>query len=253
MQQHSKTFIFSLHVVSPFLGRISAFELGALPGIHSSNYLEAVPGQRAFRYLLGTDMHLDPIASMLSATRSLYSFTVYQGSFFEHSAFFDDVHLIFPVSIYTERVSSFINMEGLLRRTAKAVAPYRFVYTDWEIIQALFFYKLSFFPSNFSIISNFLFFQEFSRTLVNYSCLFFFPITESSFKHLYGTRVVVCGDWAVFFLGFTHKNSKLYNSVVARPFNHYYCSEQFSRHSRILSLCFTKADLPGFFKDVSIF
>lgn len=252
MHQHAKTFSFSFNVVSPFLGRLSAFELGALPGIHSSNYLAVAPGQRAFRYLLGTNMHLDPMASMVSARES-NGFTVYQGSFFEHSLFFDAVHLIFPVSIYTERVSSFINLEGLLRRTAKAVAPYRFVYSDWEIVQALYFYKLSFFPYNFSIIPNFAFFQEFSRTLVDYSCLFFFPITESSFKHLYGAKVVVCGDWAVFFLGLHHKNNKLYNSVVARPFNHYYCSEQFSRHSRILSLCFTKADLPGFFKDVSAF
>lgn len=252
MHQHGKLFSFSFNVIAPFLGRISAFELGALPGVHSSNYLEPSLGQKSFCYLLGTDNQVEAQATMLSTTTAT-SFTVYQGSFFEHSLFFDAVNLILPVSIYTERVSSFINMEGLLRRTAKAVAPYRFVYADWEILQALFFYKLSFFPQNFSIIPDFAFFKEFSRTLVDYSCLFFFNITENSFKHLYQPKAVVCGDWAVFFLSLNHRNSKIYNTVVARPFNHYYCSEQFSRHSKILSLCFTKADLPGFFKDVSGF
>jgi hypothetical protein len=243
MHQHRKVFYFSFNVVSPFLGRISTFELGALPGVHGASCLAKPYRNKSFLYLLGTD------AQAYGSTSLAHGFTVYQGSFFEHSSFFDSVHLLLPVSIYVERVSSFINMEGLFRRTSKAITPYRFIYADWEILQALSYYKLSFFSDSFSFVTDFAFFKEFFSKLVDYACLFFFNITEHSFKGLYMQKVVVPSDW--FF--FNHGALKIFNSVAARPFNHYYGSEHFSRHSKILSLCFTKVDMPGFLKDLSFF
>lgn len=241
MHQHSKIFTFSFNVVAPFLGRISAFELGALPGIHGSNFLTGPGARGTFLYLLGTDTSAAPAPGL--------GFTVYQGSFFEQSTFFNGVHMLLPVSLYVERVSSFLNMEGLLRRTSQALTPYRFVYRDWEILQALAYYKLAFFPNTFTLLGDFVFFKEFFSKLVDYACLFFFNITEHSFQELYGKKAVVIGDWELFF--FSSGPLKIFDSVVARPFNHYYCSEQFSRHSKILSLCFTKAAMPGFFRELN--
>lgn len=175
------------------------------------------------------------------------NFIVYQGSFFEDSTFFSFVNLILPVALYTERVSSYINVEGRLRRTTLAITPFSLVSTDLEIFQALCYYKFSFFQSNFSLLSNFTFFVKFFSTVIDYACVFFFNLTEHTFKYIYGEQPLVFGDASAFYLN--HKNLRVFNTLLARNFNHYYGSEQFSRNSKIMSLCFMKSKISSFYKE----
>lgn len=250
MQEHKDLFRFSWNVVAPFLGRISAFELGALPGIHGSQNLVVNRAKGSFLYLVGTGAV--PFSGLDLTFSKASSFVVYQGSFFEDSAFFNYVDLILPVSIYTERVSTYINVEGRVRRTRKAITPSRLIATDREILQAFWYYKTSFFPGNFSMLPHFAYLQMFFATVIDYSCIFFLTMTENTFKDSsYGQALVDAPFAAVTLVDY--KNLKIYNTVIARDFNHYYNSEQFSRNSKILSICFTKANIHSFYKGASDF
>lgn len=237
---------FELNVVSNYLGRISSYEAGSLPGVNSSNFLFNIrSGVSSLLYFLGTDEYFNTFSNYSSS-----NFFVYQGSFFNYNSFFQSMHLLFPVSIYTERSSSFLNVEGRLRRTSKAAVPFRFVYTDLDIFKALFYFKNMFFLSNFSIIYNFKYTSSFFYTFIDYSCIFFLNITENTFKAIYKENLLpsLCfSDFAV-----PHcKDMKIYNTVVSRAFSHYYNSDIFSRNSKILSICFMKADLSNFTRNLS--
>jgi len=108
--QRLSIFNFELNVVSNYLGRISSYEVGSLPGVNSSNFSFSGRKNGSFLYFLGTDD-----LSNVFVDNNSGSFFVYQGSFFSYSSFFQSMHLLFPVSIYTERASSFLNVEGRLR------------------------------------------------------------------------------------------------------------------------------------------
>lgn len=103
-----------LHVISSFLGRISAFDLGLVGDVFQVQWDSFHFTFDAFVYFLGTDE-----IPLTSCSRN--SFLVYQGSFYSSSVFFNFLNLLFPVSLYTERVGSFLNIQGLLRTTIKAV------------------------------------------------------------------------------------------------------------------------------------
>ncbi len=240
ISQHSSLFNFKLNIISDYLGRISSFEIGSLPGVNSSNFVFN-RGSRgsSFLYFLGTDELFNTFDDY-----KFGNFFVYQGSFFNYNFFFQFMHLIFPVSIYTERVSSFLNIEGRLRRTCKAVTPFHFVYTDLEIFKALFYFKNMFFSSNFSVISNFKYTSSFFFTFIDYSCVFFFNIMENTFKHVYKENLLV--PLYVGNLVYHYKVVKIYNTVISRDFSHYYNSDIFSRNSKILSICFMKASFHNF-------
>lgn len=196
-------------------------------------------------YLLGTEP--SAFEGLSQEFFDASNFIVYQGSFFEDSTFFSFVNLILPVALYTERVSSFINVEGRLRRTNLAITPFSLVTTDLEIFQALFYYKHSFFPSNFALVPDFTFFFKYFSTLIDYACLFFFNLAENTFKYFYGDKPLVFGDASAFYLNY--KILKGFNTLLVRNFNHYYGSEQFSRNSKIMSLCFMKSKLSSFYKE----
>lgn len=235
-----RLFNFKLDIVSNYLGRISSFEVGSLPGVNSSNFVfNRRSGCASFLYFLGTDEYFNTFDDY-----NLGNFFVYQGSFFNYNFFFQSMHLIFPVSIYTERVSSFLNVEGRLRKTCKTVIPFRFVYTDLEIFKALFCFKNMFFLSNFSVVSNFKYTSSLFFTFIDYSCVFFFNIMENTFKYIYKENLLVplyVGD-----LVGHRKVVKIYNTVISRDFSHYYNSDIFSRNSKILSICFMRAGLSNF-------
>lgn len=199
----------------------------------------------SFLYLLGTEP--SAFDGFPEDFFKASNFVVYQGSFFEDSTFFSFVNLLLPVALYSERVSSYINVEGRLRRTTLAITPFNLVTTDLEIFQALFYYKCSFFPRNFSLVSNFVFFIKFFSTVIDYSCLFFFSLTENTFKYFYGEKVFALGDTSILFLNY--KNLRIFNTLLVRNFNHYYGSEQFSRNSKIMSLCFMKSKIFSFYKE----
>jgi NADH-quinone oxidoreductase subunit G len=236
-----KNFEVSFSVVSNFLGRISSFELGCLPGINSSNFVSFYSrgDKTSFIYFVGTDSLFNSLSEGF-----LNNFLVYQGSFFQVDFFFNTINLVFPVSIYAERVSSFLNVNGLLRRTRDAIKASSFVYADWEIFKALFFFRNLFYSFNFSIIDKFFYINLFFSTVIDYSCFFFVNFGIHSFNFYSKTQVKLYS--LVLFLNYC--NLRFFNTVIYRTCNHYYSSELFSRNSKILSLCFAKAVVNNFQK-----
>lgn len=148
---------YSFNIVSNYLGRISCFEFGFLPGIRSSSYKKRK--KFSFLYLLGTDN--------FKAFKA--DFVVFQGSFNDF-IIPSLVFLVFPVSIYIEKLSIYLNIEGRLR-FANVVNPQG--YSDLDICIALYFFKLLFVPNNFSVFSNFYFLLNFFFCLIDYSCFFY--------------------------------------------------------------------------------
>lgn len=224
-----------LNVVSSFLGRISAFECGLVPSVNSyscfKNSLNNVVD--SFIFFLGTD---DFVFDSLAVS----NFLVYQGSFYSTTSFFSFLNLVFPVSIYTERISSFLNIEGRLRRTQKAIET-ALVYSDWEVLKALFIFRNNFFSFNFSVFGfDLSLMQNFFNNLIDYSCIFFYnfallgtPLLDSFSKHPNVSPLP-------FYSFILHKVSKVFNTVLSRAFNDYYTSDIFSRNSKLLSICFSK-------------
>jgi len=111
----------SLNVVSKFLGRLSAFETGNLPSVRSS---KGPFKHRNFLFLCGVDFEGSKLSDF-----QLKNFTVYQGSFYINN-FVQYLNLILPSCAFTEKFSSFLNLEGRLRFTQKAVAPFKSAFSD---------------------------------------------------------------------------------------------------------------------------
>lgn len=112
-----------LNLISKFLGRLSAFEVGSLPGIKSvCNY--NLFKKNNFLFLCGVDYDLVKLRKF-----EFNNFIVYQGSFYI-SNFISYLNLILPVCVFTEKFSSFLNLEGRLRFTQKAISPFKFVFLD---------------------------------------------------------------------------------------------------------------------------
>ena len=86
-----------------------------------------VSGDIKFVYLLGAD-EFD--MGLLGN-----SFVVYQGSHGDDGAHRADV--IFPAATYTEKEATYVNMEGRVQRTKRAVFPVGQAKEDWKILRAL--------------------------------------------------------------------------------------------------------------------
>lgn len=230
----------SLNVISSVLGRISAFELGLVPGINSYSYVNSlVRTMNSFIYFLGTeDFVVD------SSLTNVSNFFVYQGSFYSTSNFFSFLNLLFPVSIYTERVSSYLNVEGRFRRTQKAIEM-PLVYSDWEVLKALFVFRTNFFNFNFSIFGfDSTIMGDFFSHLIDYSCIFFYNFniikTVSTFVPLMEDQQTAVVSAISNYPFLSSGVSKVFNTLFSRSFNDYYNSDFFSRNSKLLSICFSK-------------
>lgn len=57
------------------------------------------------------------------------SFIIFQGFFFNNKLM-KHVNLIFPVTIYTEQSSFFINLEGRIRITTFVITPIKNIFSD---------------------------------------------------------------------------------------------------------------------------
>src|SRR5690606_21852023 len=88
---------------------------------------KAQKGEIEVLYLLNEDS-IDP--ELLSST-----FVVYQGHHGDRGAACADV--ILPGCAYTEKSATYVNTEGRVQRTLKAIAPPGDAKEDWKIITAL--------------------------------------------------------------------------------------------------------------------
>ena len=139
------------------------------------------------------------------------SFVIFQGSFQNSLKSLKQTFLIFPVSIFVENIFIFLNLEGLVRKTKKAVSINSSLFNDSELIKALFFYKDFFFKSNFSILSNFYKTMFLFVDIINYMCFFFSSFLQNIFYNFFSFSSVV----VVFFINFLFLNfskTKLINS-----------------------------------------
>jgi NADH-quinone oxidoreductase chain G len=210
-----------LNIVSNYLGRLSCFEVGVLPNVNSSLFLFERIISNAFLYLVGTDRVINNLIY------SDLNFVVYQGSFQESSQLLN-FSLIFPVTVYTERLSTYLNIEGKIRRTQKAISCFFFVYSDWEIFRALFFFRSLFYSSNFSILENFFYLVSFFTDLISYSCLFFNKLTVLN-------EILEPFFFNLLFLNL--KVLKIINGLFSYNLGNYYSCDQYTRNSKVMNIC----------------
>lgn len=112
-------------------GRVGALDLGFVPKDGGRNIAEIFAscaiGDVKFVYLLGAD-EFD--MSLLGN-----AFVVYQGSHGDDGAHRADV--ILPSASYTEKDATYVNMEGRVQRTKRAVFPPGKAREDWAILRVL--------------------------------------------------------------------------------------------------------------------
>ena len=112
-------------------GRVGALDLGFVPAEGGRNIAEifagCASGDVKFVYLLGAD-EFD--MSLLGS-----AFVVYQGHHGDAGAHRADV--IFPAAAYTEKHATYVNLEGRVQRTRRAVFPKGEAKEDWVIVHEL--------------------------------------------------------------------------------------------------------------------
>jgi NADH-quinone oxidoreductase subunit G len=111
--------------------RVGGLDLGFVPGKGGLDVAEmldaASSGKLDVVYLLGADeIDMDRLGK---------AFVIYQGSHGDRGAHRADV--IFPGAAYTEKDATFVNTEGRVQMTARAVFPPGEAREDWKIIRAL--------------------------------------------------------------------------------------------------------------------
>lgn len=120
-----------LNVLHHAAGRVGALDLGFVPKDGARNIAEifasCATGEIKFVYLLGAD-EFD--MGLLGN-----AFVVYQGSHGDDGAHRADV--ILPSAAYTEKDATYVNMEGRVQRTRRAVFPPGKAKEDWRVLRAL--------------------------------------------------------------------------------------------------------------------
>jgi NADH-quinone oxidoreductase subunit G len=121
------------NVLHSAAGRVGALELGFVPekgGLDVHSILKASnDGAVDVLYLMGVD-NAEIVQNIGKKT-----FTIYQGHHGDLGASGADV--ILPSAVYTEKDSSYMNMEGRLQRAHKAVSAPGDAKEDWAILRAL--------------------------------------------------------------------------------------------------------------------
>ena len=106
--------------------RVGALDLGFVPGEGGLGATEMLqPGAVDVLYLLGVDEVEVPTGA----------FVIYQGSHGDRGAHRADV--IFPGAAYTEKSGTYVNTEGRVQLTSRAVFPPGEAKEDWAILRAL--------------------------------------------------------------------------------------------------------------------
>lgn len=119
------------NVLQTAASRVGGLDLGFLPG--SGGYgvneiLDHIPSKDIQAvYLLGADE--------IGMTKLKPAFVIYQGHHGDRGASAADV--VLPGAAYTEKSGTYVNVEGRVQRSLKAVSPPGEAREDWTIIRAL--------------------------------------------------------------------------------------------------------------------
>jgi NADH dehydrogenase (ubiquinone) Fe-S protein 1 len=112
-----------LNVLHNVASQVAALDVGYKPGV-------ANIGSPKLVYLLGADN-----GAVTRADLPADAFVVYQGHHGDAGAMAADV--ILPGAAYTEKVATYVNMEGRAQETKRALTPPALARDDWKIIRAL--------------------------------------------------------------------------------------------------------------------
>jgi len=112
-----------LNVLHKVASQVAALDVGYKPGV-------ANLGAPKLLYLLGADS-----GAVSRADLPADAFVVYQGHHGDVGAHAADV--ILPGAAYTEKIATYVNMEGRAQETKRALTPPSLARDDWKIIRAL--------------------------------------------------------------------------------------------------------------------
>jgi len=112
-----------LNVLHKVASQVAALDIGYKPSV-------AAIGAPKLVYLLGADE-----GAVTRADLPADAFVVYQGHHGDAGAQIADV--ILPGAAYTEKVATYVNMEGRAQETKRALTPPGLGRDDWKIIRAL--------------------------------------------------------------------------------------------------------------------
>lgn len=235
------------NIISDSLGRLTSLELG----FNKLNRTKIE--QKSLYYFLGA-------ADLFSSNLNTNSFVISQTYFAPVSTEEQFINLLLPVSTYSERVSTYLNMEGRIRLTKIAVTPYKSVLSDLEIIRILMLLKRKYYSSNLSILNNFHNIMSFFSNFINYNCCFFSRLSLflSSSVSVFGFSLRkfynLTGQWSfdyykkVLELRCIDYKLKFNNSIYSTLIYNYYNSDIFVRNSKIMSLCSSRLYITNFSK-----
>lgn len=124
-----KKFGVQVNILHTAAGRVGGLDVGFTPAPGGRNFHEIIEGTKKgdikFLYLLNVDIDAD----------FSNAFVVYQGHHGDCGAAQADV--ILPGAAYTEKVATYVNMEGKSQQTNQALPPPGEAKEDWKILRAL--------------------------------------------------------------------------------------------------------------------
>jgi len=112
-----------LNVLHKVASQVAALDVGYKPGVSTI-------GKPKLVYLLGADS-----GAVKRSDLPAGAFVVYQGHHGDAGAMAADV--ILPGAAYTEKVATYVNMEGRAQETKRALTPPSLARDDWKIVRAL--------------------------------------------------------------------------------------------------------------------
>jgi NADH-quinone oxidoreductase chain G len=227
----------SFGLISKFLGRLSACEVG-FP--FKFTPLSNQAKRSKFLFLCGVDYEDVNLGNLAE------NFTIYQGSFYAGN-FLACLNLVLPACTFTEKFSSFLNLEGRLRFTQKAVSPFKSAFLDWKILQALGLVKKHLFIYNFSRVSKFYALLGFFRNTINYFCYFYYFLDFLLVAIFFSAPKTLCfsGPFDLRLL-FKSVKAKFNNTILSKSVLNYYATDVFTKNSKILSICASKSPFNSF-------
>ena len=216
----------NLNIISRHLGRLSSLEIGLLPGIYNKKNII----NNSFNFLLGLDT---------LNYKYKNNFNIFQGYFYI-SNFFEYINLVLPTNIYSEKVSSYINLEGRFRFTNKAVIPFKFIFLDTNIIESFAILLRNIYPINFSIFNNFYFIISFFKCLFNFYLNYLCNLNNYIIlyeNNIFNISYKNCFLDKLFFF------NKFNNSLFSKVIYNYYSTDIFSKKSKVMSIMSQKIKL----------
>jgi hypothetical protein len=220
----------NLNIISRHLGRLTVFELGIIPKLNKSKL-----NNKSFNFLLGLD-------NLKLEFKKTLNYNIFQGYFY-FSNFFEHINLVLPTNIYSEKVSSYINLEGRFRFTNKAIVPFKFIFLDSYIIESFSILFKNILPQNFSIFNNFYFIVKFFNVLFNFYLNYLLNLNN----------YIVLFEKNIFNISYNNivlykniNNYKFNNSIFSKIIYNYYSNDMFSKKSKVMTIASKKIKIISF-------